>query len=103
MGYMTVEEHTSTLLHLKRAPGIRSWSLLIGIASVGLAAAYYSSDSLLWRLFYISGCLFVAVQNMEDCSAEALPGAGGAAASQAAGERVRRGRGRLFRPQHRLR
>uniref|UniRef100_A0A1A7ZIJ8 Essential for reactive oxygen species protein n=2 Tax=Nothobranchius furzeri TaxID=105023 RepID=A0A1A7ZIJ8_NOTFU len=82
MGYMTVEEHTSTLLHLKRAPGIRSWSLLIGIASVGLAAAYYSSDSgflfgynnlwsvstdsLLWRLFYISGCLFVAVQNMEE-------------------------------------
>uniref|UniRef100_A0A1A8JIR1 Essential for reactive oxygen species protein n=2 Tax=Nothobranchius TaxID=28779 RepID=A0A1A8JIR1_NOTKU len=66
MGYMTVEEHTSTLLHLKRAPGIRSWSLLIGIASVGLAAAYYSSDSLLWRLFYITGCLFVAVQNMEE-------------------------------------
>uniref|UniRef100_A0A1A8FHY4 Essential for reactive oxygen species protein n=1 Tax=Nothobranchius korthausae TaxID=1143690 RepID=A0A1A8FHY4_9TELE len=66
MGYMTVEEHTSTLLHLKRAPGIRSWSLLIGIASVGLAAAYYSADSLLWRLFYITGCLFVAVQNMEE-------------------------------------
>ncbi|KAK7918923.1 hypothetical protein WMY93_010207 [Mugilogobius chulae] len=66
MGYMTVEEHSPTLLHLKRSPGIRSWSLLVGIASIGLAAAYYSSDSILWRIFYISGCLFVAVQNMEE-------------------------------------
>ncbi|XP_017271594.1 cytochrome b-245 chaperone 1 homolog [Kryptolebias marmoratus] len=66
MGYMTVEEHSSTLLHLKRSPGIRSWSLLVGITSVGLAAAYYSSDSVLWKLFYITGCLFVAIQNMEE-------------------------------------
>lgn len=63
---MTVEEHSSTLLHLKRSPGIRSWSVLIGITSVGLAAAYYSSDSVLWKLFYVSGCLFVAMQNMEE-------------------------------------
>lgn len=66
MGYMTVEEQSPTLLHLKRSPGIRSWSLLVGIASVGLAAAYYSSDSVLWKLFYVSGCLFVAMQNMEE-------------------------------------
>lgn len=66
MGYMMVEEHTGNLLHLKRSPGIRSWSLLVGIASVGLAAAYYSSDSVLWKLFYVTGCLFVAMQNMEE-------------------------------------
>ncbi|XP_047464460.1 cytochrome b-245 chaperone 1 homolog [Mugil cephalus] len=66
MGYMTVEEHSPTLLHLKRSPGIRSWSLLVGIASVGLAAAYYSSDSILWKLFYVTGCVFVAIQNMEE-------------------------------------
>ncbi|XP_071329341.1 cytochrome b-245 chaperone 1 homolog isoform X2 [Trachinotus anak] len=66
MGYMTVEEHSSTLLHLRRCPGLRSWSLLVGIVSVGLAAAYYSSDSLLWKLFYVTGCLFVAMQNMEE-------------------------------------
>lgn len=30
MGYMTVEDQSSTLLHLKRSPGIRSWSLLVG-------------------------------------------------------------------------
>lgn len=66
MGYMMVEEHSSSLLHLKRSPGIRSWSLLVGIASVGLAAAYYSSDSIFWKLFYVTGCLFVAMQNMEE-------------------------------------
>ncbi|XP_014857808.1 PREDICTED: uncharacterized protein C17orf62 homolog [Poecilia mexicana] len=66
MGYMTVETNSPTLLHLKRSPGIRSWSLLVGIASAGLAAAYYSSDSVLWKLFYITGCLFVALQNMDD-------------------------------------
>eukprot|EP00063_Salmo_salar_P060125 XP_014034960.1 PREDICTED: uncharacterized protein C17orf62 homolog isoform X4 [Salmo salar] len=100
MGYMQVEEYTTNMLHLKRSPGIRSWSLLIGmimmcvcvftkfislnamsenkltqhlvlflisgIASIGLAAAYYSSDSILWKLFYMTGCLFVAMQNMEE-------------------------------------
>lgn len=63
---MVVEEHTTDVLRLKRSPGIRSWSLLVGIASVGLAAAYYSSDSVLWKLFYVTGCLFVALQNMEE-------------------------------------
>lgn len=66
MVYMVVEKHTSDLLHLKRSPGIRSWSLFVGIVSVGLAAAYYSSDSVLWKLFYVTGCLFVALQNMEE-------------------------------------
>ncbi|KAI7796724.1 cytochrome b-245 chaperone 1 homolog [Triplophysa rosa] len=66
MGYMVVEKHTFDMLHLKRSPGIRSWSLLVGIASVGFAAAYYSSDSVLWKMFYVTGCLFVALQNMEE-------------------------------------
>ncbi|XP_048347634.1 cytochrome b-245 chaperone 1 [Sphaerodactylus townsendi] len=64
--YMLAETNSNNVLHLKRSPGIRSWSLLVGISSVGLAAAYYSSDSLGWKLFYIAGCLFVAVQNLED-------------------------------------
>ncbi|XP_077022413.1 cytochrome b-245 chaperone 1 [Tamandua tetradactyla] len=64
--YMQVEVRTGSRLHLRRAPGIRSWSLLVGILSIGLAAAYYSGDSLGWKLFYITGCLFVAVQNLED-------------------------------------
>ncbi|XP_015745142.1 uncharacterized protein C17orf62 homolog isoform X2 [Python bivittatus] len=64
--YMQVESHSNSLLHLKRFPGIRSWSVLVGISSVGLAAAYYSEDSLGWKLFYLAGCLFVAVQNLEE-------------------------------------
>ncbi|KAG8445996.1 hypothetical protein GDO86_013755 [Hymenochirus boettgeri] len=64
--YMQVERRTGTLLHLKRNPSIRSWSLLVGISSVGLAAAYYSTDSLAWKMFYIAGCAFVALQNLED-------------------------------------
>ncbi|XP_054833777.1 cytochrome b-245 chaperone 1 [Eublepharis macularius] len=64
--YMLVETRSNNILHLKRAPGIRSWSLLVAISSVGLAAAYYSEDSFGWKLFYIAGCLFVAVQNLED-------------------------------------
>ncbi|XP_017690352.1 PREDICTED: uncharacterized protein C17orf62 homolog isoform X2 [Lepidothrix coronata] len=63
--YMLVENRTSSLLHLKRSPGIRSWSLCVGIASIGLAAAYYSADSLAWKLFYMAGCFFVAAQNLE--------------------------------------
>lgn len=63
---MQVETRTRSRLHLKRAPGLRSWSLLVGILSIGLAAAYYSADSLGWKLFYVSGCLLVAVQNLED-------------------------------------
>ncbi|XP_069808668.1 cytochrome b-245 chaperone 1 [Dendropsophus ebraccatus] len=64
--YMHVESRTGTLLHLKRNPSIRSWSLLVGIGSVGLAAAYYSTDSWAWKLFYVAGCLFVALQNLEE-------------------------------------
>uniref|UniRef100_A0A2K5DTB8 Essential for reactive oxygen species protein n=1 Tax=Aotus nancymaae TaxID=37293 RepID=A0A2K5DTB8_AOTNA len=57
--YMQVETRTSARLHLKRAPGIRSWSLLAG-------ALCSSPDTLGWKLFYVTGCLFVAVQNLED-------------------------------------
>ncbi|XP_030063990.1 cytochrome b-245 chaperone 1 [Microcaecilia unicolor] len=64
--YMQVESRTGTLLHLKRYPSIRSWSLFVGISSIGLAAAYYSSDNLAWKLFYVTGCLFVAIQNLEE-------------------------------------
>ncbi|KFV41277.1 Uncharacterized protein C17orf62, partial [Tyto alba] len=63
--YMLIENRTSSHLHLKRSPGIRSWSLFVGIASIGLAAAYYSADSLAWKLFYMAGCFFVAAQNLE--------------------------------------
>eukprot|EP00062_Callorhinchus_milii_P004462 gi/632942876/ref/XP_007886663.1/ PREDICTED: uncharacterized protein C17orf62 homolog [Callorhinchus milii] len=66
MAYMVVLQQTKSTLHLKRSPGVRSWSVLVGIGSVGLAAGYYSTDTWGWKLFYILGCLFVAIQNMED-------------------------------------
>ncbi|XP_010293588.1 PREDICTED: uncharacterized protein C17orf62 homolog isoform X2 [Phaethon lepturus] len=49
--YMLVENRTNSYLHLKRSPGIRSWSLFV--------------DSLAWKLFYMAGCFFVAAQNLE--------------------------------------
>lgn len=63
---MVVQTHTADRLHLRRSPGIRAWSLLVGMLSVGLAAAYYSTDSLWWKSFYVTGCVFVALQNMEE-------------------------------------
>ncbi|XP_051888950.1 cytochrome b-245 chaperone 1 [Pristis pectinata] len=66
MAYMIVEEKTDSILHLTRSPGIRSWSVLVGIGSIGLAAAYYSTDNWAWKLFYVAGCFFVAIQNLED-------------------------------------
>ncbi|XP_059804689.1 cytochrome b-245 chaperone 1 homolog isoform X2 [Hypanus sabinus] len=52
MAYMTVEEKTDSILHLTRSPGIRSWSVLV--------------DNWAWKLFYVAGCSFVAIQNLED-------------------------------------
>ncbi|NWU62510.1 CYBC1 protein, partial [Pterocles burchelli] len=63
--YMLVENRTGSYLHLKRSPGIRSWSLFVGIASIGLAAAYYSADSLAWKGGDMAGCFFVAGGDLE--------------------------------------
>ncbi|NWR19324.1 CYBC1 protein, partial [Emberiza fucata] len=63
--YMLVEKRTFFFFFLKRSPGIRSWSLCVGIASIGLAAAYYSADSFFFFFFYMAGCFFVAAQNLE--------------------------------------
>ena len=41
-------------------PAPPTWGLLTHLAPVCPA------DSLLWKLFYVAGCLFVAVQNMEE-------------------------------------
>lgn len=54
MVYMLVEKHTPDLLHLKRSPGIRSWSLFVGM-NVGevdivqlLTRSYLSSIHILY-------------------------------------------------------
>uniref|UniRef100_A0A8C5R039 Essential for reactive oxygen species protein n=1 Tax=Leptobrachium leishanense TaxID=445787 RepID=A0A8C5R039_9ANUR len=62
--YMQVESHTGTFLHLKRNPSIRSWSLLVVIFV--FSSLLFSPDTWTWKLFYIAGCVFVAIQNMEE-------------------------------------
>ncbi|NWH77318.1 CYBC1 protein, partial [Piaya cayana] len=64
--YMLVEYRTSSHLHLKRSPGIRSWSLCVeGVKKKPLNLCFLCSDSLAWKLFYVAGCFFVAAQNLE--------------------------------------
>ncbi|NXU84796.1 CYBC1 protein, partial [Xiphorhynchus elegans] len=72
--YMLVEKRTSSHLHLKRSPGIRSWSLCVGKTTAFLSLNkkklnvcifFHFSDSLAWKLFYMAGCFFVAAQNLE--------------------------------------
>ncbi|NXT49523.1 CYBC1 protein, partial [Pluvianellus socialis] len=64
--YMLVENRTSSHLHLKRSPGIRSWSLFVEKSpKFGLFIFLHCSDSLAWKLFYMAGCFFVAAQNLE--------------------------------------
>ncbi|MBN3272805.1 CYBC1 protein, partial [Polyodon spathula] len=67
MGYMTVESHSHTHVHLKRLPGLRSWALL-----VALLCWFYVADSWMWKLFYVSGCCFVAIQNLEEWECDAV-------------------------------
>ncbi|XP_078609982.1 cytochrome b-245 chaperone 1-like [Branchiostoma floridae x Branchiostoma japonicum] len=66
MVYMKIKKKTPLILYLKRSPGIRSWSLLVGFVAVGVGAAYFSGDHILWSLFYITACLVVGVSCMED-------------------------------------
>ncbi|NWY72802.1 CYBC1 protein, partial [Erithacus rubecula] len=64
--YMLVEKRTNSHLHLKRSPGIRSWSLcVVGGKKAEFVHFLHSSDSLAWKLFYMAGCFFVAAQNLE--------------------------------------
>ncbi|NXJ15853.1 CYBC1 protein, partial [Odontophorus gujanensis] len=62
--YMLIETRTSSLLHLTRSPGIRSWSVFVGKSS-NFVHLLCCSDSLPWKLFYMAGCFFVAAQNLE--------------------------------------
>ncbi|NXY06598.1 CYBC1 protein, partial [Pteruthius melanotis] len=63
--YMLVEKRTSSHLHLKRSPGIRSWSLCVGKTTAEFVHFLRCSDSLAWKIFYMAGCFFVAAQNLE--------------------------------------
>ncbi|KAK9406833.1 putative protein C17orf62 like [Crotalus adamanteus] len=67
LGFVSALWHYNFLSTVKDVyASIRSWSVLVGLSSIGIAAAYYSEDSLGWKLFYLVGCLFVATQNLEE-------------------------------------
>lgn len=45
-------------------------------------------DSLGWKLFYVTGCLFVAVQNLEDWEVRLVPASAQVTAVGSAGRQV---------------
>lgn len=59
MVYMVVEKHTPDLLDLKRSPGIRSWSLFVGMIEGKLTLCKRTAYSLYMTLdvlhFFIQG------------------------------------------------
>ncbi|XP_025091149.1 uncharacterized protein C17orf62-like isoform X2 [Pomacea canaliculata] len=65
MGYVNIKEHSNEKLCLSREPNIWSWSVLIGAIGVGLGAAVYGTDSLLWKIVYIAGGLYAGILWME--------------------------------------
>lgn len=66
MSYVTVKEDSSLRLHLCREPTARAWAIFVALVSLGLGAAYYSVDYLVWKLAYLSGAIFVGLSCMED-------------------------------------
>ncbi|CAH1793944.1 unnamed protein product [Owenia fusiformis] len=66
MGYVNVKKNTTEVLHLCREPSIRSWSTVIALLSLGVGAAYYGSDYLIWKMCYIIAAVFIGVTTLED-------------------------------------
>lgn len=69
---MKVKLKNSDVLHLVREPGLRSWSVFVGIFSIGLGVVFFSheDDSMLWKLFCFScGVLgaFLSLDDWEEC------------------------------------
>ncbi|ELT96466.1 hypothetical protein CAPTEDRAFT_220565 [Capitella teleta] len=66
MVYVTVKEESDDILRLSREPSLRSWAISVGLVALGIGAAFYSADYLIWQLAYVSSALFVAISFMED-------------------------------------
>ncbi|XP_076060745.1 cytochrome b-245 chaperone 1-like [Oratosquilla oratoria] len=64
---MNVAFNSQDVLHLSVAPGIRSWSIFVGIMSMGIGAAYYNPDEhLLMKVAYLIGCLILGLAFLDD-------------------------------------
>ncbi|KAK4306706.1 hypothetical protein Pmani_021487 [Petrolisthes manimaculis] len=64
---MNVELCSTEALHLSVAPGVKSWSILVGILSFGVGAAYYSPDEhVLMKAAVLTGCLILGLTFLDD-------------------------------------
>lgn len=55
------------ILHLSVTPGIKSWSIFVGVISVGIGASYYSPDEhILMKIAYLTGCLILGLTFLDD-------------------------------------
>ncbi|XP_045136530.1 cytochrome b-245 chaperone 1 homolog [Portunus trituberculatus] len=64
---MNATRPASHLLHLSVAPGVKSWSILVGIISIGLGATYYSpGEHILLKAAYLIGCLVLGLTFLDD-------------------------------------
>lgn len=69
MVYMVVEKHTPDLLYLKRSPGIRSWSLFVGMSvGWGMLTFVLFADKEQQTVFSsCDTCGFILISLSSDC------------------------------------
>ncbi|XP_066941456.1 cytochrome b-245 chaperone 1-like [Macrobrachium rosenbergii] len=64
---MNVAFHSRELLHLSIAPGVKSWSVFVGVMSIGVGASYYSPDDhVFMKVAYLTGCLILGLTFLDD-------------------------------------
>ncbi|XP_076332950.1 cytochrome b-245 chaperone 1-like [Tachypleus tridentatus] len=65
MTRLSVKFKSHDRIYLSKVPGIRSWSILVGILSLGIGAGYYGSDHFILKTGYILGCLVIGLSFLE--------------------------------------
>ncbi|XP_042884657.1 cytochrome b-245 chaperone 1-like isoform X1 [Penaeus japonicus] len=64
---MNVASNSREILHLSVAPGTKSWSIFVGVMSIGIGASYYSPDDhILMKVAYLTGCLILGLTFLDD-------------------------------------
>ncbi|KAK8744469.1 hypothetical protein OTU49_000821, partial [Cherax quadricarinatus] len=64
---MNVSSSNREVLHLSVAPGVKSWSIFVGVISIGVGASFYSPDEhILMKIAYLTGCLILGLTFLDD-------------------------------------
>nr|XP_006814660.1 PREDICTED: uncharacterized protein C17orf62 homolog isoform X2 [Saccoglossus kowalevskii] len=66
MTYMKIAKKSDRILHLSREPGIRAWSMFVGVISIGIGAVYFSLDNIVWTSVCILGSFIIAMSCLDD-------------------------------------